>query len=521
MSMSFGLGVGLSQSQKLTPQMQQAIKLLQMSSLELEQEVEQKLESNPLLERVDEYDDGDSSISSNLDEWSSSTWQSSSSGDSDGFDAPDFEDSLDKMDDLRMDDGAMDATWQEVYGDDGVDTYHGSGSEEGYEPLGETRLCIQDHVRWQMNFKRLSDLDKLIAEQLIDAMDDMGFVRVTVEEVAHNFATILAFYENLDTIGAEEVLAVLHMIQSCDPIGVGARDLAECLLIQLNALPKDTAYLNEAKLVLKYANFLQSNNIKELVSATQLDLDAIKSAIGLIRTLDPNPGQSFEIANNIAENEKEIPDVLVIAKSKTKARTTDSADTDHWRVMLNPETLPKLQINQEYASLIKRGDESDDNVYLKNHLTDARLFIRSIEERNQNLLKVVTCIVTKQQQFLLKGAMSMQPLVMREVAEAVGLHESTVSRLTTNKSMLTPQGVFPLKYFFSSHIQSDEGEVSSTAISAMIEEMIASENPKKPYSDSQLTKMLEEKGMNIARRTVAKYREALGILSSSERKQKL
>lgn len=517
MSISFGLGVGLNQSQKLTPQMQQAIKILQLSSLELEQEVQQKLDANPLLERVEEQEEP--AQLSSLDEWASNTWQSNEPSE-EGFDEPVQDDSFDKIDALNLDDEGLDSTWQDVYGDD-VEGYANASFDESFEYLGETHLNIQDHVRWQMNFKHLSALDKMIAEQLIDAMDDHGFVRITIDEVAQHFATLLMFYELDETVETDEVLAVLRMIQSCSPIGVGARDLAECLLIQLKALPEHTEHLQNAQLVLKYAHYLQSNNIKELMNATKLELDQIKSAIGLIRTLDPNPGQSFSLQYHHQDEVAEIPDILVFAKTVQKTTTQNTADTDHWRVMLNPQTLPKLQINQEYASLIKRGDDSQDNVYLKTHLSDARLFIRSIEERNQNLLKVASCIVQHQQQFLLEGAVAMQPLVMREVAEAVGLHESTVSRLTTNKTMLTPQGVFSLKYFFSSHVQSDEGEVSSTAIGAMIEEIIAHENPKKPYSDSQLTKMLEEKGLNIARRTVAKYRESLGILSSSERKQKL
>lgn len=527
MSMSFGLGVGLNQSQKLTPQMQQAIKLLQLSSLELEQEIQQKLDANPLLERVEEsdsFEDMGESDHLSIDDWSANQWDNKHKTDTtDGFD--EFEgvgDSLDKIDDSHFDDDAMDSTWQDVYGDDvydGVD--YGNGSvDEHFEPLGATSLCIQDHVRWQMNFKHLSNLDKMIAEQLIDGMDDMGFVRVSIDEVVKNFAMLLSFYEIDETVESDEVLAVLHMIQSCSPIGVGARDLAECLLIQLNALPSDTQHLASAKLVLKHASYLQTNNIKELVVSTQLGLEDIKAAMALIRTLDPNPGESFAIEHNQNASEEEVPDILVLAKTAKKTKPEHSTDTDHWRVMLNPDTLPKLQINQEYASLIKRGDDTPDNLYLKEHLADARLFIRSIEERNQNLLKVASCIVARQQQFLLDGAVAMQPLVMREVADAVGLHESTISRLTTNKTILTPQGVFPLKYFFSSHVQSDEGEVSSTAISAMIKEMIDGENPKKPLSDSQLTKLLEEKGMTIARRTVAKYREAMGILSSSERKNK-
>lgn len=522
MSMSFGLGVGLNQSQKLTPQMQQAIKLLQLSSLELEQEIQQKLDSNPLLERIDDGEELFEPVPSSLDDWTANQIGNTAEySENESFDEPELSDSFDKLDSLQLDDGGLDNTWQDVYGDDVYsDGAYAGSADEHFEPLGTTSLSIQDYVRWQMNFKHLSNLDKLIAEQLIDAMDEMGFIRISAEEVAQNFAMLLSFYEMDDVVEVDEVLAVLRIIQSCSPIGVGARDLTECLSIQLNAVSDDTPYLSSAKLVLANASHLQSNNIKELMASTQLDLEQIKSAIALIRTLNPNPGQSFAIQHNQNISEEEIPDILVFAKTAQKTKSEHSTSTDHWQIVLNPETLPKLQINQEYASLIKRGDETPDNIYLKEQLADARLFIRSIEERNQNLLKVASCIVAHQQKFLLEGAVAMQPLVMREVAEVIGLHESTVSRLTTNKTMLTPQGVFPLKYFFSSHIQGEEGEVSSTAISAMIKEMIDNENPKKPLSDSQLTKLLEEKGMTIARRTVAKYREAMGILSSSERKNK-
>ncbi len=520
--MSFGLGTSLNQSQKLTPQMQQAIKLLQMSSLELEQEVQAKLDSNPLLERISDDDElpSDSPNSDDINAWES---KSSSDASDDGFgDYDNDADSLDKIDSHAIDDDAMDTTWQEVYGDD-VDVNYGDTSlaDDNLDNQGATSLCIQDHVRWQMEFKHLSDLDRLIAEHLIDAMDDLGFVRIELDEVVKSFATVLSFYELEDSIGIEEVQAVLKMIQSCSPTGVGARDLSECLSIQLQHLPSDTAYLDEAKAVIASSEHLQSNNIKELVGQTGLDVGQIKQAIALIRTLDPYPGQSFLLDHAIFDNELDVPDILVFAKDIHKKSTTNQADVDSWRVILNPETLPRLKINQEYASLIKRGDDSVDNQYLKDNLNDARLFIRSIEERNQNLLKVASCIVQKQQEFLLKGAMAMRPLTLREVADDVGLHESTVSRLTTNKSMLTPQGIHSLKYFFSSHVSSDDGEVSSTAISAMIEQMIDEENPKKPLSDSEITRRLEEKGMNIARRTVAKYREAMGIAPSSQRKQKL
>lgn len=516
MSITFGLGVQLTQSQKLTPQMQQAIKLLQLSHLELEQEIQAKLDSNPLLERVEEA--FDEPPTSPLDDWATGNYQQTNSS-SDGFDEPTAPDGLDQLTKGTLDDEAMDMAWQEVYNDDVID-FGGAYEGEISDPLGATSLCIQDHIRWQMNLKRLSDMDKLIAEQLIDAMDDTGFIRIDLATIATHFATLLGFYEIDTTVELDEVQAVLKMIQSCHPIGVGARDLSECLLLQLGELPETTPHLQAAKTVLKFSDLLQNNQIKELMTATKLSSEELKNALVLIRTLNPNPAQSF-IDTQSDDPEPDIPDILVLAKTKSKKTTTHTAETDSWRVMLNPATLPRLQVNQEYASLVKRGDDSPANQYIKHHLQDAKLFLRSIEERNQNLLRVASCIVQKQQAFLLDGAMAMQPLTLKEIADLLGLHESTVSRLTTNKTMLTPQGLLPLKYFFSSHVQSETGEVSSTAISAMIAEMVAAENPKKPLSDSELTRHLEDKGVMIARRTVSKYREALGILSSTQRKNKL
>lgn len=498
--------------------MQQAIRLLQLSSLELEQEVQAKLDSNPLLEREEMSDDVPDDVS--LDVWAGNRYESGD-GQSDEF-GEWADDSLDKMDAVALDDDAMDMGWEAVYGDDveGFECYNAT-LDEDVQSQAATTTCIQDHIRWQINFKHLSVLDKLIAEQLIDAMDDLGFIRVPLDDVVRHFSTLLSFYELEETIGIDEVVAVLRIIQSCSPTGVGARDLSECLLLQLAQLPKDTEFLSEARLLLASSAHLQNNNIKELTVETGLDVQKIKCAIELIRTLDPNPAHHFLMTAGSHEIEREVPDILVFAKDSQKRKTTNSADTNAWRVMLNPETLPKLKINQEYASLIKRGDESLDNTYLKDNLHDARLFIRSIEERNQNLLKVALCIVQKQQGFLLNGVMAMQPLTLREVADEIGLHESTVSRLTTNKSILTPQGIHSLKYFFSSHVSGDDGEVSSTAICAMIKEMIEEENPKKPLSDNELTTRLENKGVMIARRTVTKYREAMGIGSSTQRKQRL
>ena len=402
----------------------------------------------------------------------------------------------------------------------------GSKANEDFDSYqGGTSATIQDHVRWQLNFKRLSETDMLIATFLMDAMDDMGFVRLDIDELLQSFSTMASFYQWDESVEHDEIMAVLRMIQSCDPLGVGARNLSECLMIQLSKLDAGTAYLKEAKMLLSASEHLVSNNIKALTERTGLAPEYITPAITLLRTLNPSPGLLFQSNQpDYAQpsGSYDIPDVLV-TPTRRQERLSDSEQTsqeDGWYVRLNPDTLPKLRVNQEYANLVKRGDDSPDNQYLRENLTDARLFIRSIEERNQNLLKVATSIVRYQQAFLQHGATAMQPLILKVIAEEVDLHESTVSRLTTSKTILTPQGLFSLKHFFSSHVSSSDGDISSTAISAMIKQLIADEDPKKPLSDSRIKEALLVDGIDIARRTVAKYREAMNIGSSTQRKQK-
>ena len=561
MSMSFGLATTLNTSQKLTPQMQQAIKLLQLSSLELAQEVQAKLDSNPLLERVeedeDDYVDCDGYDSHNGEPLTLDSWNRNTSVDSfaksthsldDGFDYSDnSSDSLDKLQQASFDDEAIDN--YAVEGDDysGFDSGNyasaaiGSGSlsahsangnnEDFNSYQGSTSATIQDHVRWQLNFKRLSETDTLIAEYLMDSMDEMGFIRLDIDELLQSFDTIASFYQWDERVEHDEVMAVLRMIQSCDPLGVGARNLNECLALQLSKFDTNTKYLKEAQALLSAREHLLSNNIKALTELTGLAPEQITPALNLLRTLNPSPGLLFQSSQPDYMQPSEsydIPDVLVTPiRRHNSNHTTDNkngndttAQIDGWQVRLNPDTLPKLRVNQEYANLVKRGDDSPDNQYLRENLTDARLFIRSIEERNQNLLKVATSIVRYQQEFLQHGATAMQPLILKAIAEEVDLHESTVSRLTTSKTILTPQGLFSLKHFFSSHVSSSDGDISSTAISAMIKQLIADEDPKKPLSDSRIKDSLFAEGIDIARRTVAKYREAMNIGSSTQRKRK-
>ena len=557
MSMSFGLATTLSTSQKLTPQMQQAIKLLQLSSLELAQEVQAKLDSNPLLERIENDDDNDEYDKSDdealnefgepltLDSWNQhasvdafSTSSTTSSGDDDNASEydNDFSDSLDKLQQSSFDDDAIDsdALGGEGYSSFDTDNYtsvaksSGSSTNDEFDSYqGSTSATIQDHVRWQLNFKHLSETDTLIAEYLMDSMDDMGFVRLDIDELLQSFDTMASFYQWDERVEHDEVMAVLRIIQSCDPLGVGARNLNECLALQLSKLDTNTKYLKEAQALLSASEHLVSNNIKALTELTGLAPEYITPALTLLRTLNPSPGLLFQSSQPDYMQPSasyDIPDVLVTPirrhNSNNSNRGDITAQVDGWQVRLNPETLPKLRVNQEYASLVKRGDDSPDNQYLRENLTDARLFIRSIEERNQNLLKVATSIVRYQQEFLQHGATTMQPLILKAIAEEVDLHESTVSRLTTSKTILTPQGLFSLKHFFSSHVSSSDGDISSTAISAMIKQLIADEDPKKPLSDSRIKDFLLAEGIDIARRTVAKYREAMNIGSSTQRKQK-
>ena len=407
----------------------------------------------------------------------------------------------------------IDTQWDEIYTHEPTGLSRVDNTELDEEYKLSTQGTIQDHVRWQLNFKHLSELDLMMAEYLIDSMDDRGFITLSTEALFHSMDTMLSFYQ-LETaieLDPSDIEVVVKHIQNCEPLGVGARNLAECLTLQLNKLPADTPYLKEAKALLQYPDYFVSNNINALLKASKLTLDDIPKSLALIRTLDPNPALSYaktQFQFDFAPDSYDVPDVIVSQTPKG------------WQVQLNPETLPKLRVNHEYANLITKED-NPQNLYLKEHLVDARLFIRSIEERNQNLLKVATCIVKRQQAFFEQGVMAMQPMILKDVADDVELHESTVSRITTSKTLLTPKGLFSLKYFFSSQVSGDDGEgISSTAIIAKIRQIIQAEDPKKPLSDSTIMDKLKAEGIDIARRTVTKYRESLSIGSSTQRKQR-
>ncbi len=476
--MKLTLQIQLGQHLTMTPQLQQAIRLLQLSTLELHTEVQQALEANVMLEQVDDT-------------------QSVPEGSNGNTKTPEAEIEVQPAD--IPSELAVDSAWDDIY--DGAaavyrSSFDNAGEFEGQHGDSET---LKEHLRWQMELTNFSDEDVAIAQSLIDAVDDDGYLRTSAEEIAQ----VVGLDDS--EIGIEEVEAVLHQIQNFDPIGVGARDLRECLLIQLRQTDSGIAWRDEAlELVDEHLDLLAGHEYKQLMRQMNLDKDELMQVIAYIQALHPRPGTKV----SVDEPQYIIPDVFVRKKNGA------------WTVELNADASPKVRINPDYASLVRRADNSDDNNYLRAHLQEARWFLKSLRSRSETLLKVSRCIVERQQLFLEHGEEAMKPMVLHDVADVVGMHESTISRVTTQKYMHTPRGIYELKYFFSSHVSTASGgEASSTAIRALIKKLIAAENSQKPLSDSKLAAILLAQGVNVARRTVAKYREGMGIASSSDRKR--
>ncbi|WP_180034028.1 RNA polymerase factor sigma-54 [Acinetobacter sp. YH12233] len=478
--MKLSVGLRIANSLSLTPQLQQAIRLLQLSSLELEQEIQLQLDSNPLLEKVEEQ----------ISVESLSTVDASQKDLTNELNA-----------DHLPDDLPVDTDWDDVYTHQ--PTSLGAAEFEEREDNRQSQQSLQEYMLEQVNLLHFSRIDQLIAYCIIDSLDEKGFLDAEISEITASVQHLLSSMDYEEEIEEDEVLVVLKHIQRLDPIGVGSRNLAECLLIQLDSLPVNTPCRNDAVKLLQHYELLITNELPKLIKQTGLNQEQLRCAVDLLKTLKPYPGLEFESK----ESDYQIPDVVVMKKN------------DCWQVTLNPDVMPKLRLNSFYTNMIRRADQSEDNQYLRNQMLEAKNFIKSIDERHKTLLKVATCIVEHQKSFLEIGPEGMQPLVLRDIAEEVELHESTVSRVTTNKYMLTPRGLFELKYFFSSHVGTTSGgEASSTAIRAKIKKMIAEENARKPLSDNAIANLLKEEGIDVARRTVAKYRESLHIPSSSERK---
>jgi RNA polymerase sigma-54 factor len=488
----------LGQHLTMTPQLQQAIKLLQLSTLDLKQEIQEALESNLMLETEEEgvrRDDaesdrikGDAGLNGN---------QQTAEGQKND---PNNETEIKIETQSMPDELPVDTVWDDIY--DSI-TPAGSGSapggDEGQDYLNQqsTSESLQDYLIWQMQLTPFSPDDLAIAEAIIDGISDDGYLTTPLED-------IIASMGDPD-IGIEEVEAVLHRVQAFDPTGVAARDLRECLLLQLRQLPREFEWRAQAiELVSEYFDLLAQQDETQMRRRLKLESGELMSVIHLIRSLNPRPGTSVAIQSTSYIE----PDVFVYKHN------------NQWRVELNRDAAPKLRVNAEYAGLIKRADNSTDNVTMKNHLQEARWFIKSLQSRNETLLKVATRIVDIQRNYFEYGEEAMKPLVLRDIAEALEMHESTISRVTTQKYMHTPRGTIEFKYFFSSHVSTASGgEASATAIRALIKKLIGAEKPNKPLSDNKIAAILADQGINVARRTVAKYRESMAIPPSNERKR--
>lgn len=480
-----GFDLKLGQTLSMTPQLQQAIRLLQLSSLELQTEIQQALEENPLLELAEEYPDN---TNSNTDTQNEPEKAESS----DDFEAGNETSSLDQdiPDDLNLD-----ADWSDIY--DTRSSNSDGGDSNGFlENQSNADIALQEHLLWQISMSNLSAIDKQIAEAIIRSLDEAGYLCDSLEDIFELLCQELP-------IELEDVEVVLKFIQRLDPVGVGSRDLRECLLLQLTMLPESRLLFKTRQLVEKNLDLLERRDYKEIQKRLKIEQSELEEMILLLRSLQPRPGSAYSASST----DYIVPDVYV---RKIKGQ---------WVVTLNSQVTPNLQINQFYAEMVGQVRNDNDASYFKNNLQQARWLIRSVESRNTTLLNVAKAIVERQTAFMQYGEQTMKPLVLRDIAEELEMHESTISRVTTNKYMHTPQGVFELKYFFSSQIDTDTGSsCSSTAIRAMLKKLIAEESPTSPLSDNQLTNLLKQQGINVARRTVAKYREAMSIPSSHERK---
>ena len=489
--MKTSLQLKLGQQLAMTPQLQQAIRLLQLSTLDLQQEIQEALDANPLLELEESAHETLTGEEAHHDHEASAEQETARS--SDDIDSSDALGQNEMPDDLPVD-----TTWDDVYS---ASSGHTGISLDDEMPVyqGETTESLQDYLMWQVHLTPFSDTDLTIATAIIDAIDEQGYLTCSADDILDSLGD--------DDVELDEVEAVLKRVQQFDPLGVASRNLQECLLLQLATFPQDTPWLAEAKMLLiDYIDLLANRDFRQLMRDTKLKEPELKQVMQLIHGLDPRPGNRV-IAT---ETEYVVPDVSVFK------------DNGNWVVTINPDSVPRIRVNEQYAAMSKNVRSSADSQFIRSHLQDAKWLIKSLESRNDTLLKVARCIVEHQQDFFEYGEEAMKPMVLNDIALAVDMHESTISRVTTQKYMHTPRGIFELKYFFSSHVSTDNGgECSSTAIRALVKKLVAAENQAKPLSDSKIATLLAEQGIMVARRTIAKYRESLGIPPSNQRKRLL
>ena len=499
------LQLKLSQQLTLTPQLQQSIRLLQLSTLELQQEVEQMLEQNPLLETDDERIES-GSLPERIEPTHNGTAESDESGDGSGEESGA---------ELQGSDfgGTEREDWENgTEGDDFDGIRETPGTSSGSNANGDSEdsadheqqspgLSLQEHLRSQMAGMHLSPTDRAALLYLIESLSSDGYLLDTLEELAQGLA-------GDDPEAQEEILdqlrCALHWLQSMEPAGVGARDLSECLLLQLRELGDSPVKTLATRVCKQHLDLLARHDHKKLMALTGADENMLRRAQAMITSLEPRPGRAYSQTEAAAIQ----PDVLVLPSGRG------------WKVVLNPDVMPKLRINDLYATLLRQQRGGISGSTLGSHLQEARWFVKNIQQRFDTILRVSTAILERQKAFFTHGALAMKPLVLREIADELGLHESTISRVTTAKYMATRFGTFELKYFFGSSLNTEAGgNASSTAVRALIKQFIAAETPSKPLSDSQLSSMLEEQGIQVARRTVAKYREGLKIAPANLRKQ--
>ncbi|MEW6022077.1 MAG: RNA polymerase factor sigma-54 [Pseudomonadota bacterium] len=492
--MKQSLQLRTSQHLALTPQLQQSIRLLQLSTLELHQEIEQILSDNPLLERLDDPLDrsvrllADGAINSAPAQGEAPAASSNEEGAPANADAPEGLDG--GADHEHGEAGAADSDW----GDSGRASGNGE-DEDGRPQLEAGGITLREHLSEQVRVTNLNPRDRALAELVIDAIDDNGYLEEQLDEIHARLP------EELE-VEMDELRCALALIQSLDPVGVGARSAAECLALQIRRMPGVPLVTRRTalKIVEGYLTWFAQREFNKLKKALDCDDEDLREAQAVIRQCHPHPGAAFASSTS----DYVVPDVIV-RKTKTG-----------WGVTLNHEVMPRLRVNHMYAALLKQGKGEGQ---MSAQLQEAKWLIKNMRQRFDTILRVSEAIVERQRNFFSHGAVAMRPLVLREIADTLGLHESTISRVTTQKFMLTPHGMFELKYFFGSHVATEAGgEASSTAIRALIAQLTGAEDPRNPLSDSKIAEMLGEQGMVIARRTVAKYREALKIPPVSLRK---
>lgn len=527
--MKQGLQLRFSQNLSLTPQLQQAIRLLQLSTLELNQEIDVLMQTNPLLERgeagEDEYgnaaEDGADEVATHektneaLHEDLQKNGQNDTQDyikDSESFNAESNQIDANKIetsqqgDPVDFDISASATDFSSEFNDEFDEFSNGSRWDENSTPADDDsdfkqqetlQVSLREHLLSQLKLMPLSERDQTLMLLLVDSINEDGYLEEPLEEIADNMPLELE-------IDALELQTALRHVQNLDPAGVGARCLSECLALQLNLLPADTPYLSLANIVVKnHLPALGARDFSKLRKELACDEVTLKNVQQLITSLNPRPGSAFSIIGS----EHYIQHEVIVKKVK-----------GIWIASLNDGVIPKLKINQLYASILKRNRDSSSQ-YLQSQMQEAKWMIKNIQQRFSTILRVSKAIVDRQRNFLEYGEVAMRPLVLREIADELDLHESTISRVTTSKYMLTPRGIFELKYFFGSSVATDTGGTcSATAIRALIKQLVEEENHKKPYSDNQITDLLAKQGIVVARRTIAKYRESLNIAPASLRK---